>query len=122
MRHNHRVGAGGKEVICRTEQGEAIHCSCCGCMEITLGNAVFSLGEDDLSSMLEVLESFSSQDDRQAASGGRCYLIRTQNDDAAFVFNAREVQELKKLASTCRRYAMTGTGRPFEPDQPLFVH
>ncbi len=122
MIENDEIHAGGKEIICRTELGAAILCSCCGCVEITLGNALFSLSREDLDSMLEVLRSFSSGGKHGGSPGSRCYMIRTANNDAAFVFNAREVRELRKLTSAGRRYATTATKGLFGPARARVTH
>lgn len=91
-------------LICRIDGGSAILCGCCGCVELTLGNAVLSLDRDDLESMIQLLTEFELEREDPGALDGRCFTIRTPNDSAAFIFSRREIRSLRRMVIVCQRY------------------
>lgn len=84
-------------LLCRTNLGTALHCNCCGRIEIAFGNAVLALGADDLVSVLGIIDSFDLDRGPAQPDERRAFIIRTQHDDAAFAFTRAEAIELRDL-------------------------
>lgn len=84
-------------LLCRTNLGTALHCNCCGRIEIAFGNAVLALGSDDLASVLAIIDSFDLDRGPVQPDERRAFIIRTQHDDAAFAFTRAEAIELRDL-------------------------
>jgi hypothetical protein len=91
-------------LICQTEGGSAILCTCCGCVELTYGNAILSLDSDDLKSLIGLLTEYEAERSESGSPDDRRYVIRTQNDAAAFIFSRREVRALRRMAIVCQRH------------------
>jgi hypothetical protein len=103
MNHPRRISAEPEALaLCSTAHGTALRCSCCGCVEVTFGNAVLSLGLADLDSVLEIIDSFDVDRAPDPFPERRGFLIRTQHDDAAFAFSKAEVVELRELLHGAR--------------------
>ena len=97
-------------LICRIDGGSAILCTCRGCIELTFGNAVLSLDREELESMIQLLTGFEMEREDPGPPESRRFVIRTQKDAAAYIFNRREIRSLRRMAIVCQRYtARLGT-------------
>lgn len=79
-----------------------MRCSCCDKVEVTLGNAILSLGFADLGSVLEVIESFEIDTAPQSTPGAREYVIRTEADQVSLAFSRDEIAQLRELVTGAR--------------------
>lgn len=103
------------QLLHRTRRGTALHCTCCGRVEVCFGNAVLALDEDDLRSVLSIIDSFDLDSAPRDADGQRSFLIRTQHDEAAFAFSRREALELRDLLVGARRALGSAVASPMLP-------
>lgn len=94
-------------LLCRTENGLAFRCACCGELEVQFGNAILHLDAAEIASLMELLDSFdvgdAPDDDAEAESPRRDFVVRTAEDGAAFAFSAPEVRELRLLLGVAGR-------------------
>ena len=94
-------------LLCRTENGLAFRCTCCAKVEVQFGNAVLQLDAEEMVSLSELLDSFdvgdAPDDDAEAESPRRDFVVRTELDGAAFAFSAPEVRELRLLLGVAGR-------------------
>lgn len=94
-------------LLCRTENGLAFRCTCCGELEVQFGNAILHLDRAETTSLMELLDSFdvgdAPDDDCEAESPRRDFVVRTELDGAAFAFSAPEVRELRLLLGVAGR-------------------
>lgn len=93
-----------QEPFARTAHGSALFCGCCGKVEVTLGNAVLCMTSDDFESVLQVIDGFDP--DTAPDTRTRGFVIRTESGDAAFVFDRRELLELRELVHRAEDYVM----------------
>lgn len=94
-------------LLCRTENGLALRCTCCGELEVQFGNAILHLDSAEIASLTELLDSFrvgdAPDDDAEPESPRRDFVVRTEVDGAAFAFSASEVRELRLLLGVAGR-------------------
>jgi|GEM_PF-3579716 len=88
-------------LLCNTENGLAFRCPCCGRVEARFGNALLRLETAGLDSVLDVLDTFDVEAERE--SPRRSFVVHAERGDAAFAFSASEVRELRLLLGVARR-------------------
>lgn len=119
-----QTSAAEDALLARTTEGRAMRCSCCDRVEVTLGNAILSLGLPDLASVLEVIESFDIDDAPESTRGEREYVIRTEAEQVSFAFSRDEVAQLRELVTGARARLLStsGPGLPIPSDGLQILH
>lgn len=99
---------GREALLCASENGRVIRCSCCGRLELGMGNVLLFLGEDDLAAVREVLDGFDADGPPVAGESPRPFVVRTESDTVAFALARGEVREMRALVRAARRALRTG--------------
>lgn len=78
-----------------TEEGAVCRCTCCELFQVSLGNALLSIHPNSIEDLLAFIDGLMASADVRTAA--RAYTLRPDDRPYAFIFNYRELQELKQL-------------------------